>query len=185
MGGIEIAAALVGVIIVMLVVRRSTWNYPFGIAMVSLYFFVFRDAKLYSDALLQIFFLLIQIYGWWAWAHADRVDHGVTVGWMRWKQRILWLAGMAVAILVWSAGMARYTDAVAPLADGTIAGLSVAAQILQSFRRVESWVLWIAVDALAVGLFAWRGLWVTSALYCLFLVLATIGFIEWRRKAQA
>ena len=70
MGGIEIAAALLGVINVLLVVRRSVWNYPFGIAMVSLYFFVFRDAKLYSDALLQIFFLLIQLYGWWAWTRA-------------------------------------------------------------------------------------------------------------------
>ena len=185
MGGIEIAAALLGVINVLLVVRRSTWNYPFGIAMVSLYFFVFRDAKLYSDALLQIFFLLIQIYGWWAWSRADHVDHGVAVGWMRWKQRAMWLVGISVAILLWSAGMARYTDAAAPFADATIAGLSVAAQILQSFRRVESWVLWIAVDALAIGLFAWRGLLVTSGLYLLFLVLATIGFIEWRRKAQA
>ena len=79
MGGIEIAAALLGVINVLLVVSRSIWNYPFGIAMVSLYFFVFWDAKLYSDALLQIFFLLIQIYGWWAWVHADRVDDGVAV----------------------------------------------------------------------------------------------------------
>ena len=81
--------------------------------------------------------------------------------------------------------MARYTDAAAPLADATIAGLSVAAPILQSFRRVESWLLWIAVDALAIGLFAWRGLLITSALYSLFLILATIGFVEWRRKAQA
>ena len=185
MGGIETAAALLGVINVLLVVRRSTWNYPFGIAMVSLYFFVFWDAKLYSDALLQIFFLLIQMYGWWAWAHADHVDHGVAVGWMPWRGRLLWLAGTAVAILFWGAGMARYTDAAAPFADATIAGLSVAAQILQSFRRVESWILWIAVDALAVGLFAWRGLTVTSALYFLFLILATIGFFGWRRKAKA
>ena len=66
MGGTEIAAALLGVINVLLVVRRSVWNYPFGIAMVALYFFVFREAKLYSDALLQIFFFLIQLYGWWA-----------------------------------------------------------------------------------------------------------------------
>ena len=66
-----------------------------------------------------------------------------------------------------------------------IAGLSVAAQILQSFRRVESWVLWIAVDAFAIGLFAWRGLFVTSGLYALFLILAVVGLIEWRRKVQA
>jgi nicotinamide mononucleotide transporter len=184
-GGIEIAAALLGVINVLLVVRRSTWNYPFGIAMVSLYFFVFWDAKLYSDALLQVFFLLIQLYGWWAWFHAAHLDHGVAVGWMDWKGRLSWLAGTAVAVAVWGTGMARLTDAAAPYPDATIAGLSVAAQILQSLRRVECWVLWIAVDALAIGLFAWRGLFVTSALYALFFVLAVVGLFEWRRRARA
>jgi nicotinamide mononucleotide transporter len=184
-GGIEIAAALLGVINVLLVVRRSTWNYPFGIAMVSLYFFVFWDAKLYSDALLQVFFLLIQLYGWWAWFHAQHVDHGVAVGWMDWKRRFSWTAGTAVAVIVWGSGMARFTDAAAPYADATIAGLSVAAQILQSLRRVECWVLWVAVDALAIGLFAWRGLFVTSALYALFFVLAVVGLFEWRRRARA
>ena len=185
MGGIEIAAALLGVINVLLVVRRSVWNYPFGIAMVSLYFFVFRDAKLYSDALLQIFFLVIQLYGWWAWTRAEQVDHGVAVRWMSLRAQGGWLAGTAAAILLWGTGMARFTDAAAPMADATVAGLSVAAQILQSFRRVECWILWIAVDTVAIGLFAWRGLAVTAALYALFLLLAVLGFVEWRRKARA
>ena len=185
MGGLEIAAALLGVTNVALVVRRTTWNYPFGIAMVSLYFFVFWEAKLYSDALLQIFFLIIQAYGWWAWLRADRVDDGVSVSWMSWTKRFTWAVVTTIGILAWSSGMARFTDAAAPFADGTIAGLSIAAQILQSLRRVESWVLWVTVDAIAIGLFAWRGLMVTSGLYLLFLVLSVIGFIEWRKRAKA
>ena len=184
MGAIEVAAALLGVINVLLVVRRSVWNYPFGIVMVSLYFFVFWDAKLYSDALLQIFFLTIQIYGWWAWLRSPQVDHGVAVEWMKVPQRIRWLAVTAVFIAIWGSGMARYTDAAAPFADSTIAGLSVTAQILQSLRRVESWVLWIAVDAFAVGLFIWRGLQVTAGLYALFFILAVVGLREWARKAR-
>ena len=185
MGGIEIAAATLGVINVLLVVRRSTWNYPFGIVMVALYFFVFREAKLYSDALLQIFFFVIQLYGWWAWVRAKHVDHGVAVSWMSWRERTPWLVGTAVAILAWGTGMARLTDAAAPYVDATTAGLSIAAQCLQSLRRVESWVLWIAVDVIAIGLFAWRDLYVSSALYGLFLVLAMVGLFEWRRKADA
>ena len=185
MNQIEIAAALLGVANVLLVVRRSLWNYQFGLAMVSLYFFGFWDAKLYSDALLQIFFLVIQLYGLWAWSRADRVDHGVAVRWMAPRSRIHWLAATTLGIALWGSGMARWTDAVAPFADAAIAGLSVSAQILQSLRRVESWVLWITVDVLAVGLFAWRGLGVTAALYALFLVLAITGLVQWQRKAGA
>lgn len=185
MGAIEIIAALLGVINVVLVVRRSSWNYPFGIAMVALYFFVFWEAKLYSDALLQIFFFVIQLYGWWAWTRARQVDHGVAVNWMPWARRWPWLAGTAAFVLLWGTGMARYTDAAAPYVDATTAGLSVAAQCLQSLRQVESWVLWIAVDIIAIGLFAWKQLFVTSALYGLFLILAGIGLFEWRRRAKA
>jgi nicotinamide mononucleotide transporter len=104
---------------------------------------------------------------------------------MDWPRRIRWLIVTAVLILAWGTGMARFTDAAAPYADATIAGLSVAAQILQSIRKVESWVLWIAVDAFAVGLFIWRGLQVTSGLYALFFILACVGLREWARRAKA
>ena len=184
MGAVEIVAALLGVVNVVLVVRRSTWNYPFGIAMVALYFFVFAHAKLYSDALLQIFFFVIQIYGWWAWYHATHVDDGVAVRWMSWRARFPWLAATLAAVLLWGTGMARLTDAAAPYIDATAAGLSVAAQILQSLRRVESWVLWICVDVIEVGLLSWRSLFVSTALYGLFLILSVIGLIEWRRRAS-
>ena len=72
MDPLEWVAAGLGVINVALVVRRTVWNYPFGIAMVALYFFVFFEAKLYSDALLQIFFFVVQLYGWRNWLQAKQ-----------------------------------------------------------------------------------------------------------------
>ena len=184
MGGMEIAAAMLGVVNVALVVRRSIWNYPFGLAMVAFYFFVFWDAKLYSDALLQIFFFAIQIVGWIAWSRAAQVDDGVAVGWMSRRAQALCMVATVVGIATWGTIMARYTDAAAPLADAAVAGLSVSAQIHQSLRRVESWMFWIAVDALAIGVFTWRGLGITAALYSLFLVMAVVGFIQWQRKVS-
>ncbi len=101
------------------------------------------------------------------------------------RARWITIAATATATILWGLGMARFTDAAAPMADAAVAGLSVTAQILQSLRRVESWVLWIAVDTIAIGLFATRGLGVTAALYALFLMLAIFGLVEWQRKAKA
>jgi nicotinamide mononucleotide transporter len=185
MSSVELIAALLGVVNVLLVVRRSIWNYPFGLAMVTLYFFVFADAKLYSDALLQIFFFAINLYGWWNWARADKVDDGVAVGYMTARARLLWLGGTIGAVLIWGTMMARFTDAAAPFPDATVAALSVAAQILQSLRRVESWLLWITVDLIAIGLFASRGLHITAGLYAIFLVLAVAGLVEWKKKVTS
>ena len=74
MNELEWVAAALGVVNVTLVVRRSIWNYPFALAMVSLYFFVFFEAKLYSDALLQIFFFAVNLYGWAQLAEGEAGD---------------------------------------------------------------------------------------------------------------
>lgn len=177
----EWVAAALGLVTVILVVRRSIWNYPFALAMVALYFVEFLDEKLYSDALLQIFFFAINLYGWWAWSKAPEVDDGVAVEAMVPSERLRWGAVMVVLTLLWGWGMARFTDAAAPYADAAVAGLSVAAQWLQSLRRVESWVLWIAADLVAIPLYAWKGLYPTAVLYGLFLILSVGGLISWRR----
>jgi nicotinamide mononucleotide transporter len=185
MDWIEWVAAGLGVINVALVVRRSVWNYPFGLAMVSLYFVIFTEARLYSDALLQIFFFVVQLYGWRNWVRAKGEAGEVPVGVMSGRSRALWVAATAAASLAWGLGMARFTDAAAPLPDAAIAGMSVAGQILRARRRLENWVFWIAVDLIAVPLFWSRGLYYTSGLYALFLALSVAGLIGWRRQLSA
>lgn len=186
MSPIEIAAAALGLVNIVLVVRRSIWNYPFALAMVALYAWVFLGERLYSDALLQLFFLAVNLYGWWNWSRA-RADTGeVRVVRLAGAERLRWITGCAVLAAGWGALMHGATDAEWPWWDGTIAVLSVAAQILQSRRAIECWVLWIVVDLLAVPLFAVKGLWPTAALYVLFLALSALGLIEWwRAEARA
>lgn len=178
---LEWVAAALGVANVLLLIRRSLWNYPFGIAMVTLYFFVFLDAKLYSDALLQIIFLALQLYGWANWKSARGIGSEIPVGLLTGRARFCWAMGTAAAALAWGAGMRTFTDAAAPMLDAAVAGISVSAQCLQALRRVESWALWILVDILAVGLFASRGLAATAWLYVIFLALAVAGFAKWSR----
>jgi nicotinamide mononucleotide transporter len=184
MNPLEYVAAGLGVINVALVVRRSVWNYPFGIAMVSLYFFVFFGARLYSDALLQIFFLVVQLYGWRSWLRARSESGEVPVVTLGWRARAFWVLGTAAFSLAWGLGMARFTDAAAPLLDAVIAGTSVAAQLLMARRRIENWVLWILVDVAAIGLYASRGLEPTAWLYALFLLLSIAGLIDWLRALR-
>ena len=178
---LEWVAAGLGVINVFLVVRRSVWNYPFGLVMVALYYFVFFEARLYSDALLQIFFFVVQVYGWANWVRARKAAGDVPVGLLSARARIGWMLGTLLASLVWGLGMARYTDAAAPIIDAFIAGFSISAQILMARRRIENWVLWILVDMVALALYFSRGLYPTSALYLLFLLLSIAGLIGWRR----
>ncbi|MDP5281255.1 nicotinamide riboside transporter PnuC [Sphingomonas sp. DG1-23] len=181
MSPVEAAAAFLGLINVALVVRRSIWNYPFALLMVSLYAWIFFHEKLYSDALLQPFYFAVNLYGWRNWSRA-RADTGeVRVEQLGQAARLGWLAGAIAASLVWGTLMDRCTDAAFPWWDGSIAMMSIAAQTLQSRRHWESWLLWIAVDIAAVPLFAVKGLWLTAGLYLVFLALSVWGLIHWTK----
>ncbi len=183
MNTLEIFAVALGLANVGLLVRRSIWNFPFGMAMVALYFVIFREARLYGEAGLQVFFFVVQGWGWWLWARAGGLAQSVEVRWMGWPARTTAIALVAAAALGIGGAMARWTDAPLPYADATIAGASVVAQVLLAMRRVENWALWIAIDVLSIGVYIERGLHLTAGLYTVFLVLAVLGLREWARAA--
>jgi nicotinamide mononucleotide transporter len=176
---IEWTAAALGVINIGLLIFRSVWNFPFGIAMVALYIFVFFEKRLYAESGLQVFFILAQLWGWWLWVKVGGDDDRVPVRWLDWRSRAVWLVVTAGVSLNLGWVMYRFTNAVLPYADSAIAGASVAAQILLAFRRIENWVLWIAIDVVSVLLYINRGLYPTAGLYGGFLVLSLIGLREW------
>lgn len=178
---LEIIAVTLGVANIVLLVRRSMWNYPFAIAMVCLYAWIFFHARLYSDTLLQGFFLILNAYGWLHWSRAKQGGE-VPVRRLTGRSIFVVLAIVVLASLLWGAAMARWTDAAAPYWDGTIAMLSVMAQFLLAKRFIENWIGWIIVDMLATALFWTRGLELTAGLYCVFLLLSIVGFVQWRRS---
>jgi nicotinamide mononucleotide transporter len=183
MSPLELIAAALGLANIVLIARRTVLNYPFGIAMVVLYAILFAQTRLYSAALLQIFFLGSQLYGWWYWRQSHAGTGPVPID--RLGSRGRWLvagSGLAGTLLLGLA-MSRLTDAAAPWWDAANAAWSMVAQILTDRRLVESWPLWVAIDALSIGLYASQGLIATAVLYAVFLCIALWGCISWRRVA--
>ena len=176
---IEYAAAALGLINIALLIFRSVWNFPFGMAMVALYILVFVEARLYAEAGLQVFFFAAQAWGWWLWLRVGGDDGQVPVRWLDNPSRAVWLVVTAALSLNLGWALHRFTDAALPYADAGIAGASVAAQILLAFRRIENWVIWIAIDVAAIALYLNRELYPTAGLYGGFLVMSLFGLKEW------
>jgi nicotinamide mononucleotide transporter len=178
---LEIIATLLGIANILLIIRRSVWNYPFALGMVALYGFIFAEARLYSDAGLQIFFFAVNLYGWWAWKRHEAGAGMIIVERLSRGGLARWIGGSILAIILWGTIMAQLTNASYPYWDGAIAMLSVAAQILMTRRFLENWQWWIVVNLVSIPLYVIKGLNLTAGLYGLFLVLATIGYREWRK----
>jgi len=181
MTSLEWIAAALGIVCVALAVRRSLWTYAFGVASTGLLAAVVFDARLYSQALLQLFFVAINVYGFVTWRRARTAGGEVPVRRMSVRQGALWTTVTLAGTAALGAAMAWMTDAAQPFLDAGIAAVSIVAQILMAQRRVASWWLWIAVDLASIPLFAGGGLAVVAALYAVYLALAIWGLIDWTR----
>lgn len=181
MSMIEWLATLLGIACVALAAARSIWTFPTAIVSVALVGVVVFEARLYSDALLQAFFAVANLYGWWGWSRARERMGAVVVERMSGAARLWWGVFGVAAAMAWGAAMHRFTDAAYPWWDAAIAAASVAAQILMALRRIENWLIWIAVDVATVPLYLAKGLYVFAGLYVIYLALAIHGFRDWRR----
>lgn len=180
-GPLEIAANAVNAVSIVLAGRNSVHTWWTGICGCLLFGWLFTASRLYADATLQAFFIATSVVGWRNWSRRESRPIARTPP--------VQLAGMAAAAVAVAAGYAwllhRFTDAAAPLPDSLVLMLSVVAQLLLMNRRLESWWFWLAVNVVAVPLFASRGLFLTAALYAAFGVNALVSLVHWRRLMNA
>lgn len=181
----EIIGAVLGVIGVWLMIRQHLWGWPVGIVQVSVYGWVFFDAKLYSDALLQVAFFGLQVYGWWHWLSGRTPAHELPVTRLSVAQLTGWACLGALLTGGWGWLMHRTTDAALPWWDAFILIFSLIAQWFQARKHLECWAGWIVVNVVAIGVYWAKDLRLTSGLYGLFLLMAVWGGWAWLRSMKA
>jgi nicotinamide mononucleotide transporter len=184
MSTLEIIAVIVNVIGVWLTARRIRWCWPVSVVAVLLYAWIFYDAKLYSDMLLQVLFAFLQGYGWWRWSTGG-LDHGkVHVGQLALGEAAIGLIVGALGALLLGSLMATFTDAAVPWLDASLTAFSLVASVWAARKYVASWWLWIVLDVVYVGMYLFKDLHLTAGLYAGFILLALYGWREWRRDLR-
>ena len=182
---IEWMAAVFGLLCVGLTIRRSIWCWPTGLMQVLLYVVVFFQARLYSDLLLHVVYIGMQIYGWWAWLYGGRAGGPLRISRLSLPATAAWgfvaISGTATLGFV----MNTWTDATLPYWDAATTVLSLIAQYFLARKVFENWIVWICVDVLCVIIYSSKGLYVTTGLYMVFLLLAITGLYTWSRASKA
>jgi nicotinamide mononucleotide transporter len=180
---LELVSFALAVLTVWLNIRQNLWAWLFSILSSLLYAAVFADARLYGDAGLQFVFVAVSVWGWSQWLRGGEDHRPLQVsrlaarGWT--AMAMSWLAGWL--LLSWF--LQRYTDTDVPHMDGFLTAGSLAGQFLLSRKKLENWLVWIAVDVLYVGLYLYKHLTLTAILYALFVLMAAAGWRSWRRAA--
>ena len=179
---LELLAFVLAVAMVVLNIRVNPLGWPLAIVSSLLYFALFWNSRLYGDAGLQIFFVVIATWGWWQWLRGTLPD-GSALPVRRLPTYLRWRL-LAVLALAWPATgwfLKNFTDTDVPWWDAFPTAASVIGQWLLGRKYVENWLAWIVVNIVSVGLFAYKGLWLTVLLYTLFIGMSVLGWRAWQR----
>jgi nicotinamide mononucleotide transporter len=185
MDWLEPVGVATGIICVYLQIKENIWNWPIALINVSVYFVVFRESKLYADMGLQLIYFVLSLYGWYEWLYGGKNKTELKISRISLRMAVTLTAIGVVGVGVLGTIFARYTDAALPYVDSATATTSLIAQWMITRKVLENWLVWIAVNVVYVGMFIFKHLRPTAALYAVFFVLAVMGYLQWRRVYRA
>jgi nicotinamide mononucleotide transporter len=206
---IEAVGTLAGLLCIWLASLEKISNYAFGLINVTLFAIIFFQIQLYASLLLQVFFFVANIYGWYAWSRQNTANEAVLqIRWLPLPKAIAWIGVCVLAIGLMTAfidpvfavltriavsimqalglnvAMPDLQPDAFPFWDSCMMVLSIAAMILMTRKYVENWLLWVVINVISVVIFALQGVWAMSLEYMLLTFIALNGSRMWIKSAR-
>lgn len=206
---IEAIGTVAGLLCIWLASLEKIVNYAFGLVNVTLFAIIFFQIQLYASLLLQLFFFIANIYGWYAWSRqSDSQQALLHIRWLPRHKALGWLAVSALAIAlmsVWIDPVFAFLTRVAvnamqglgmnvampdlqpdafPFWDASMMVLSIVAMVLMTRKYVENWLLWTVVNVISVVIFALQGVWAMALEYLILTFIALNGSRMWMKSAR-
>ncbi len=179
LGMTETLGFVTGAVGVWLTVKQNIWNWPIGIANSAFFVALFFSARLFADMALQFIYILLGFLGWYWWLRGGANQTTLHVSHAS-RMTLLILAVIGVIATGGLTVFLRSVGDAAPFLDALTTVLSLTAQYLLTRKLLENWYIWITADIIYIGLYSSRGLYLTAALYALFLGLCLLGLRSWR-----
>ena len=168
---IEILGTAVGLVYLWLEYKASIYLWIAGIIMPAIYLFIYYNAGLYADFGINIYYLVIALYGF----IACRMPANAII-----KAAITYI--IAQCAIAWL--LINHTDSTVPLADSFTTALSIVGMWLLARKYIEQWWVWCVVDVASSALYVYKGLYFTAGLYLLYAIIAIFGYFKWKKMMQ-
>jgi nicotinamide mononucleotide transporter len=181
----ETLGVVFGLLSVYYAVRESAWTWTTGTVNVVLFAFLFWEAKLYVNVLLQIIYVLYNVYGWYWWKRGGQAQAGLTIS--ATPARGWWVLAPTSAAATLAIGFvfAAFTDNPLPYWDAATVALSLAAQFMLARKWLENWWVWIAANLIYFGMCLYTALYQIAFLQIVYIALSVLGWLQWKRTLAA
>ena len=180
---IELLGAILGILYIIFSIRKNILTWPTGIITSLLYIVVFFQSALYAAMGLQVYYVLISIYGWILWLRGKNENKKSLLP-VQIVKRKLWIKIAAVSVIIYAVILfilLNFSDSDVPFMDSLTTSLSIVATWMLAKKYIEHWIIWIFVDVVSSGLYIYKNLWPTVVLFVVYTVMAFIGFVEWKK----
>lgn len=184
----ELIAAALGFVAIFLQIKQNVWYWLVSIVMVSMYIYIYIDARLYADMSLQVYYLGISFYGWHLWLFGRKVNNhksGLNVTESTIKLRIILAIISVVLFIIIGWFLSQFTNSDLPYWDSFTTSLSFVATWMLARKKLENWLIWIVVDAVSVGIYIYKELYPTAVLFAFLSILAVVGYQKWKSNMEA
>jgi nicotinamide mononucleotide transporter len=185
MHSLELVATLLALAYVVLALRQSLWCWPAALLSTILFTHIMWDSALLSDALLQLYYAAMALYGWWRWQQMKHQQKGQnTVSEWPWRRHVQLIAITALIGLALGYVMANFTRADFAYLDAQTTAFSVMATWLVARKLVSNWLYWVVIDAVSIYVYAQKHLYFLTLLFMLYTIIALAGYFIWRANYQ-
>ncbi|HOW26598.1 MAG TPA: nicotinamide riboside transporter PnuC [Bacteroidales bacterium] len=179
---IEYVAVIFGILSVWYAKKENVLVYPTGIVNVLIFVYLCYDAGIYANMGINIFYFFMSVYGWYSWTRKDAGENVLVISRCNLSYGAVMIAIFLALFLLLRFVLMRFTDSMVPGIDALTTSIYVVGMWLMARKKIENWIAWIIGDIIAIPLYAYRGLIFSSLQFFIFLIIAILGYIEWRRK---
>jgi len=180
---LEILAVIFGIASVWYAKKESIWVYPTGIISTAIYVYICYQFTLYGDLIINIYYTLMSIYGWYMWTRLIKGDH-IEITKSSRKDLIkalgIFISTAAFVIVVYL--FYNRFDRITDYFDTFTTGIFFAAMWMMANKKIEHWLLWIGGNIISIPLYFIKGLGFSGIQFTIFLGLAILGYIEWKKS---
>jgi len=177
----EAAAVVLGVTYLLLAVQENIWCWYAAFASTLIFLFLFWDVSLLMESGLQVYYLVMAVYGWWQWQHGSGKNGTLTIS--RWSWRAHLGAASLILLLTGISGtlLQQNTAAALPYLDSFTTWGAVLTTWMVAQKVLENWLYWLLIDAVSIALYLDRGLYLTALLFVLYIIIALFGYRQWSK----
>ena len=176
---LEVIAVIAAILYLLLAIRQHIACWIFALLSTAIYIYLFAEARLYMEAVLNGFYFAMAVYGWVSWRHGGDNDLPVTSLGVRFH-------AMAITCIVFVAMangwlLQHFTDAVFPYVDSLTTWAAIFATWLVARKLLENWWYWLVIDVVSIAIYWSRGLELTAILFVLYVIMIPFGYLSWRK----